>query len=212
MIPHTIGDPLERERHLLDRLRAGDQAAYEELVLAETGHLLAVARRILRNEQDAQDAVQQAFLSAFRALGTFNGTCRLTTWLHRIVSNAALMKLRSRAHRPEESIDPLLPQFLDDGHHAQQFNEWDVPADVKVFRREAAVRVRAAIDQLPESYRTVLMLRDIEEIDTATVAAMLGLTPNAVKIRLHRARQALITLLEPVFGARGAARPGSSVA
>jgi RNA polymerase sigma-70 factor (ECF subfamily) len=192
---------IDREQDLLDRLRGGDQRAYEELVRSETGHLLAVARRILRNEPDAQDAVQQAFLSAFRALPAFNGTCRLTTWLHRIVSNAALMKLRARAQRPEESIDPLLPRFQDDGHHVQQFSDWDVPADVRLFRREAAVQVRAAIDRLPEAYRTVLLLRDIEEIDTAEVAAMLGVTPNAVKVRLHRARQALVTLLEPVFAA-----------
>jgi RNA polymerase sigma-70 factor (ECF subfamily) len=69
-----------------------------------------------------------------------------------------------------------------------------------VFRKQAAERVRRAIDELPDTYRTVLLLRDIEEIDTAEVAAMLGVTPNAVKVRLHRARQALITLLEPVFG------------
>jgi RNA polymerase sigma-70 factor (ECF subfamily) len=204
MIPHAAPDPLESERRLLDRLRAGDGAAYEELVRAETGHLLAVARRILRHEQDAQDAVQQAFLSAFRALPAFNGSCRLTTWLHRIVTNAALMKLRASAHRPEESIEPLLPRFQDDGHHVQQFSDWEVPADVRLFRRESAAQVREAIERLPASYRTVLMLRDIEELDTADVAAMLGITPNAVKVRLHRARQALVTLLEPVFGSVGA--------
>jgi RNA polymerase sigma-70 factor, ECF subfamily len=223
MTPQAASPEVDRERDLLDRLRAGDEAAYEQLVRAETAHLLAVARRILRNEQDAQDAVQQAFLSAFCALSTFNGACRLTTWLHRIVTNAALMKLRSRSHRPEESIDPLLPRFLDDGHHVQQFSEWSVPADARVFRQQAAERVRRAIDELPERYRTVLLLRDIEEIDTAEVAAMLGVTPNAVKVRLHRARQALITLLEPVFGspadmpksgvaARSRIEPGGAVA
>jgi RNA polymerase sigma-70 factor, ECF subfamily len=198
----------DRERGLLDRLRRGDDLAYEELVRDETGHLLAVARRILRNEQDAQDAVQQAFLSAFRALPSFNGACRLTTWLHRIVTNAALMKLRVRAHRPEESIDHLLPRFLDDGHHERQFSEWSLPADARLVRQEAAARVREAIDRLPERYRTVLMLRDIEELDTAEVAAMLGVTPNAVKVRLHRARQALLTLLDPVPGERARAASG----
>ena len=200
MTPQAATTDIERERELLGRLRAGDDAAYEQLVRGETGHLLAVARRILRNEQDAQDAVQQAFLSAFCGFATFNGNCRLTTWLHRIVTNAALMKLRFRSHRPEESIEPLLPRFLDDGHHVQQFSDWNVPADARVFRKQAAARVRAAIDQLPEQYRTVLLLRDIEDLDTAEVASMLGVTPNAVKVRLHRARQALITLLEPVFG------------
>lgn len=198
--PRETSD-LASDRALLQRLRDGDERAYEQLVREETRHLIAVARRILRNEQDAEDAVQQAFLSAFRALHTFNGDCRLTTWLHRIVTNAALMKLRSKSHRPEESIEHLMPRFLEDGHHAQQFSDWNMPADSMLIRQEAAARVRAAIGQLPERYRTVLILRDIEQIDTAEAAALLGVTPNAVKVRLHRARQALITLLEPMFKA-----------
>ena len=120
---------------------------------------------MVRNEEDAQDAVQQAFLSAFRSLPTFNGQSRLTTWLHRIVTNAALMKLRTRGRRPEESIEDLLPTFLEDGHHAEQFSEWSLPADARMVRRETRKHVRAAIDRLPESYRTVLVLRDIEELE-----------------------------------------------
>jgi RNA polymerase sigma-70 factor (ECF subfamily) len=182
---------------LLARLRTGDEAAYEELVRAETRHLLGVARRLLRNEEDAQDAVQQAFLSAFRALPEFNGQSRLTTWLHRIVTNAALMKLRTRGRRPEDSIEDLLPTFLEDGHHTEQFTEWALPADRKLLRRETRAQVRAAIDALPDGYRTVLLLRDIEEMSTEEAARNLGLNPNTVKIRLHRARQALLKLLTP---------------
>src|SRR5687767_15861003 len=120
----TPAPSIQGEADLLARLRAGDEAAYEELVQAETRHLLAVARRLLRNEEDAQDAVQQAFLAAFRALPTFHGQSRLTTWLHRIVTNAALMKLRTRSRQPEGSIDDLLPHFLEDGHHVDQFSDW----------------------------------------------------------------------------------------
>jgi RNA polymerase sigma-70 factor (ECF subfamily) len=193
---------------LLARLRAGDEAAYEELVRAESRHLLAVARRLLRNEEDAQDAVQQAFLSAFRALPTFNGQSRLTTWLHRIVTNAALMKLRTRGRQPEDSIEDLLPTYLEDGHHTAQFSEWALPAESKLLRRETRGQVRAAIDALPDAYRTVLLLRDIEELSTDEAAQTLGVTPNTVKIRLHRARQALLKLLKPLMdaqprGARG---------
>jgi RNA polymerase sigma-70 factor (ECF subfamily) len=185
------------EAALLERLRAGDDAAYEELVRGETRHLLAVARRLLRNEEDAQDAVQQAFLSAFRALPTFNGQSRLTTWLHRIVTNAALMKLRTRGRRSEDSIDELLPKFMEDGHHVEQFSEWAIPADARMLRRETRAHVRAAIAALPDSYRTVLLLRDIEELSTEETAQALGVNPNTVKIRLHRARQALLKLLKP---------------
>ena len=182
---------------LLARLRAGDELAFEELVRRETGHLLAVARRLLRNDDDAQDAVQQAFLSAFRALASFNGQSRITTWLHRIVTNAALMKLRTRGRRPEDSIEDLLPNYLEDGHHVEQFSEWALPADRRLLQRELRARVRDAIDRLPESYRTVLMLRDIEELSTEETARALCVNANTVKIRLHRARQALVKLLKP---------------
>lgn len=182
---------------LLVRLRAGEELAFEELVRRETRHLMAVARRLLRNDEDAQDAVQQAFLSAFRALPGFNGQSRLTTWLHRIVTNAALMKLRTRGRRPEDSIEELLPGYLEDGHHVEQFSEWVLPADRRMLQHETRARVRAAIDRLPEAYRTVLMLRDIEELSTEEAAQALGVNANTVKIRLHRARQALIKLLKP---------------
>jgi RNA polymerase sigma-70 factor, ECF subfamily len=191
----------DTESALIERLRAQEEAACEELVRVHSGRLLSVARRMLRNEEDARDVVQEGFLSAFRAIQRFNGDCRLSTWLHRIVVNAALMKIRTRSRRPEESIEDMLPRFLEDGHHAEPTSDWG-SANALLEQRETRERVRAAIDQLPESYRTVLMLRDIEELDTAETAQLLGLTPNTVKIRLHRARQALAKVLEPSF------RPG----
>jgi RNA polymerase sigma-70 factor (ECF subfamily) len=188
----------DTETELLDRLRRQEAAACEELVRAHGGRLLSVARRMLRNDEDARDAVQEGFISAFRSIQRFNGDCRLSTWLHRIVVNAALMKIRTRSRRPEESIEDMLPRFLDDGHHAEPTSEWG-SASRLLEQRETRERVRGAIDRLPESYRTVLLLRDIEELDTAETARLLGLTPNTVKIRLHRARQALAKLLEPSF-------------
>jgi RNA polymerase sigma-70 factor (ECF subfamily) len=193
------------EADLLARLRAGEEAAFEELVRTESRHLLAVARRLLRNEEDAQDVVQQAFLSAFRALPSFNGQSRLTTWLHKIAANAALMKLRTRSRRPEDSIEDLLPKFLEDGHHADQHSEWVIPADVRLVRHETRAHVRAAIEMLPDGYRRVLLLRDIEEFTTEEAAEALGVTATAVKVRLHRARQALIKLLTPAMASSGPA-------
>lgn len=180
---------------LLQQLRAGDDRAYELLVRTYGGRLLAVARTFLRNEDDARDAVQDAFISAFKAIPRFQGDAQLGTWLHRIVVNAALMKLRRRRRKPEESIEPLLPTFLDDGHHAVDQAEWAAQADKLLESKQSALMVRAAIAQLPEGHRTVLILRDIEERSTEEVALELGVTANAVKIRLHRARQALGTLL-----------------
>lgn len=184
------------EQALVERLRAGEDAAYEELVRTRGARMLAVARRFLRSEEDARDAVQESFISAFKAIDRFEGGARLSTWLHRIVVNAALMKLRSQKRRPETSIEELLPRFREDGHFAEPPAEWQRPADELLERRETREQVRAAIDRLPESYRTVLLLRDIEDLDTAETAQALGITANAAKIRLHRARQALRELLD----------------
>jgi len=184
---------------LLARLRAGDDAAFAELVRREGGRMLAVTRRILRSDEDAQDALQDAFLVAFRHLPEFAGDARLSTWLHRIAINAALMRLRSRKRRREDAIEPLLPRFDSDGHFSDPGPAWRPDGEALLDRKETASLVRACIDRLPESHRSVLVLRDIEGLDTAEAAAALGLGIDAVKMRLHRARQALRSLLEPHF-------------
>ena len=187
------------EALLVTRLRGGDERAFEDVVRTFGGRLLAVALRFVRNNEDAQDILQSAYLSAFRALDRFEGNCQLSTWLHRIVVNTALMKLRSKKRRPEESIEDLLPAFQEDGHHVEQFSDWNIPADELLERRETCATVRACIDQLPDNYRAVLMLRNIEEQSTQQVASALSMTPTAVKVRLHRARQALSTLLRKEY-------------
>jgi RNA polymerase sigma-70 factor (ECF subfamily) len=184
---------------LVARLRAGDDEAFELVVRTYSGRLLAVTRRILGNDEDARDAVQDAFLSAFRSLDRFEGGSLLSTWLHRIAVNAALMRLRTRRRKPEESIENLLPVYKDDGHHQERFSSWTEPVDVSMTRAENRALVRRCIEGLPDTYRTVLVLRDIEELDTEETARALGISGNAVKIRLHRARQALRTLLAPHF-------------
>ena len=191
---------VDDETPLIAQLRAGDEAAFEQVVRQYGGRLLAVARRIVGTEEDARDVVQDAFLNAFRSLDRFEGNAKLSTWLHRIAVNAALMKLRTRKRKPEQPIDALLPGFLDDGHFEERFQSWEEPIDHAMEREENRELVRQKIDELPESYRTVLVLRDIEGLDTEETANMLGLSVNATKIRLHRARQALRTMLAPHFG------------
>lgn len=191
--------PVDDEASLVAQLRAGDELAFEQVVRSYGGRLLAVARRIVGSEEDARDVVQDAFLNAFRSLDRFEGNAKLSTWLHRIVVNAALMKLRTRKRKPEQSIETLLPSFLDDGHHEERFKSWDEAVDKLMERAENRELVRKQIDALPEGYRTVLVLRDIEGLDTEETANVLGLSVNATKIRLHRARQALRTLLAPHF-------------
>ncbi len=188
------------ERELLALLRQGDEHAYEQLVRRYGGRLLAVTRRLLRgDEEEARDAVQDAFLSAFRSIDRFNQDAAIGTWLHRIAVNAALMKRRRAGSRPEVALDPLLPTFDETAHHAEVVHTWPASAETIVMRAQTRTAVRQCIDQLPDTYRTILMLRDIEELSTTETAAALGISENAVKIRLHRARQALRTLLDPTM-------------
>lgn len=162
--------------------------------------MLAVLHRYLPDESDAHDALQETFLSMFRAIDRFAGDSSLGTWLHRIAVNAALMKLRRRRRKPEQSLDDMLPKFTLDGHRAQPRGAWSNVPEEAALGRETRTLVRAAIDQLPEGYRTVLLLRDIEERPTEEVAELLELTPANVKTRLHRARQALRELLDRTYG------------
>ncbi len=190
---------METESALLSQLRAGDADAYEEWVRREGPRLLAATRRLLRNDEDARDAVQEAFYNAFRSLDRFEGGSKVSTWLHRIALNAALMKLRSRRRKPERSIEEFLPTYLDDGHHVDRPQPWAESGEAGAIRAETRELVRSSIDELPTDYRNVLILRDIEELDTAETARLLGVSAGAAKVRLHRARQALRTLLDPHF-------------
>ena len=185
------------DESLVALLRAGDGIAYETFVRKYMPMMLRVARRFMRSEEDARDVVQDAFISAFKSIGKFALNAQLSTWLHRIVVNAALQRLRSQRRHPEEDIEEYLPKFQNDGHPVHATESWTENAESILQRNETGEIVRAAIDQLPDTYREVLLLRDIEELSTEEAAESLGVTPNAVKIRLHRARMALRTLLDP---------------
>jgi RNA polymerase sigma-70 factor (ECF subfamily) len=191
-------DDREDDAGLVAQLRAGDESAFERVVRQYSPRMLATARRILGNEEDARDALQDAFISAFKSLPQFEGDSRFATWLHRIGINAALMKLRSRQRRNERPISELLPRFLEDGHPAERPGPWE-PVEKLLERQETRDLVRRTIDELPDSHRIVLLLRDIEELSTEQAAEQLGVSAGVVKTRLHRARQALRTLLDTHF-------------
>src|SRR5262245_43709397 len=122
--PGRVLSPGGGEREFLDRLRAGDEHAFAELVREPGGRMLAVAQRFLRSSEDVADAVQEAFLAAFRSLHSFQGSSALSTWLHRILVNACLMKLRTRSRRRECSVEDLLPRFDETGSHAGPVRRW----------------------------------------------------------------------------------------
>lgn len=167
---------------LVARLRAGEGAAYDELFRTHAAAMAAVARRFFGDTPDADEAVQDALVAVFRAVGRFEETCQLATWLHRVTVNACLMKLRSRRRS-------RLVAFADDVA---------TTAGDPLTRAETCDRVRAGVARLPEAYRTVIGLREWEGLSTDEAAARLGTTPGVVKVRLHRARHALKAILDPL--------------
>jgi RNA polymerase sigma-70 factor (ECF subfamily) len=190
---------------LLDELRAGSAAAYERLVRENAPRVLGVARRLLRSDEDARDVVQDTFLSAFRHIGDFDGNARLASWLHKIAVNAALMKMRAKRRRPEESIEELLPKFLADGNHEREPSPWALGGEAAIASAEVRKAVRRAIDELPDLYRDIVLLRDIEDFSTEEAAHALGITIPAAKTRLHRARLALRERLDDLLRELGGA-------
>ncbi len=180
-------------------LRAGDPAASSNFVRDHISWMLAVARRILRDAGHAEDAVQNAFASIFAGLKNFEGRAALKTWMHRIVVNEALAIFRKNRPQKDESIDELLPVFDDNGCRIEApWASFETPESL-LQKSQTTDRVAELIEKLPDSYRVVLVLRDIEEMATSEVAEALGLSETNVKVRLHRARAALKKLLEPLI-------------
>ncbi|MCP5084677.1 MAG: sigma-70 family RNA polymerase sigma factor [Alphaproteobacteria bacterium] len=184
----------------LEALRNGDRAETERFVRQHAGWMLALARRMLRNGAQADDAVQNAFANIFKNLSRFDQRSALKTWMHRIVVNEALMLMRKTHRLREEPIDELLPVFDESGCRIEA--EWAVfqTPEAVLQQSQASAKITELINTLPENYRIVLMLRDIEELSTEEVAEMLDLSQANVKVRLHRARAALKKLLEPLMG------------
>lgn len=191
-----IDPATESDTGLVLALQRGDDEAFEILVRQHSARLLIVIRRILQNDSDAQDALQDTFLNIYKSIHRFTPGARLSSWLYGIAVHCAQMKARTRSRQRERAIEDLLPNFTKDGAHADALAGWNEPAGESLDRADLRTRVRQRIAELPESYKTVLLLRDIEQFDTEETAAILKISTGAVKVRLHRARQALRTLLE----------------
>jgi len=181
-------------------VRNGDVVATEAFVRTHAAWMLTVAKRILRDRARSEDAVQDAFINIFNGLDKFDGRAKITTWMHRIVINQALMVLRKHNRANETSIDDLLPEF-DEGSCRIE-DSWSAPSETPeahLLRSDIRKKTSEQIDKLPDNYRSVLILRDIEGLSTAEVGELLGLSDVNVKVRLHRARSALKKPLEPLM-------------
>lgn len=191
------------EAKLVAGLRGGDPRSCELLVRTFGGRMYAAARRLLQHDDDAHDCVQDAFLRAIRGMERFEGRAGIGTWLHRIVVNLALNRLRARQRRSEESLDELLPVFDEDGFRVEPAGAAFTAPELALERDESAAMLDELLARLPDGHRNVLLLRDVEEYSTEETATLLETTPGAVRVRLHRARAALKTLLESALAERG---------
>lgn len=174
---------------LVSRAKAGDRQAFDDLVTATYAEAFTLATRLMGNEEDASDVVQDAYLRAFRAIGRFRGDARFTTWLYRIVANCAATSLGKRGRHRHEELDESI-NVVDD--HP------DRDPERKASDAYDRVRVQAALSALPEKLRVVVVLRDVYDLPHEAIAAELGITETAAKVRLHRARKKLRARLFPV--------------
>ena len=187
------------EESLLASARAGDAAAFASLVMPHRDSILRLTQRILRNREDAEDAVQTAFLDALRHLDGFQGRSRFSSWLTRIAMNAAFMRLRSVRRKTELSLDEMFQRDT-----ASRFEVVDARSnpEQQCSANEARVLLAKAMDRLGPLYAEVLHMLHVQGLPVRDVARILGVPVGTVKARLHRARFKLTRHLRPMFGRR----------
>ena len=183
------------EARLVERLRTGDVTALEALMEQYGSRIFRVARGIARTDADAEEVVQDVFLTLARKIGSFESRSTLGTWIYRVTTNAALLKRRGKRVQLEVSLEDNLPTFKEDGHRdgprEYLLADWSQTPETDLLDGEARAVLSRAIDELPESYRAVLVLRDVEELSSEETARVLGESVGSIKSRLHRARMAL---------------------
>ena len=187
---------LEDEHLLVSAAKQGENGAFEELVNRYERRILRLTWNITGNHEDAEDALQEAFIKAYSHLSEFRGESRFYTWLVRIAANEALMKLRKR--RPEESsIDEPVPD--EDDLMPRELDDWSPSPEQKCAQNELREILHQAVEKLEPDFRMVFVLRDMEELSTEETALLLGLSVPAVKSRLLRARLKLRLRLNRFF-------------
>ncbi len=180
----------DSDEALVEEAKKGDEDSFEKLVIRYRDKMYRLAHRLSGDSHEAEDILQETFLQVYQRLDTFRGEARFSTWLYRVAMNIALMHQRSTRRRLTESLDRYLPQFDENDRLARLDLEYGrvAQADELMEKEELAEKVREAIDRLPEDYRLVLVLRDLEELSTSEAAQRLEIEEGTVRIRLHRAR------------------------
>ncbi len=200
--PRADGQPTDRE--LVERAQNGEAAAFAVLVERHQRQLYRLALRMTGSEADAQEVLQEAFLNAYQKLPLFRGEAQFSSWLYRIAANSALMRLRRKRRAPDALADQPLelagPRFSAEGHlEPTSTSDWSQRADEQMMSGELGVAINEAVQELPDDYRTVFLLKDVDGLSNEDIAQALDLTVPAVKSRLHRARLALREKLGEFF-------------
>jgi RNA polymerase sigma-70 factor (ECF subfamily) len=186
----TSAAPVPEDADLVTAVLGGDKAAYETLVRRHNQRLFRAARAIVRDDDEAEDVVQQVWVAAYQGLAGFRGESALTTWLTRIVVNEALARRRRQKKGEHLALIDEEARAVTDGRTPEE----------EAAAGELGRLLEAHIDRLPDIYREVLVLRDVEEMTTAETAACLGVSEETVRVRLHRARRELQGSLSEAVG------------
>jgi len=191
---------VQDDRELLARAQAGDMSAFEALVARHEDKVYGLALRMTRSEADAAEITQDTFLSAYQHLAEFRGEAAFGSWVHRIAANNALMRLRRQKVLDIVGEDLTGPEFTDRGSLAEApESDWSRRADDQLLDEELGRAIQVATDALPEGYREVFLLKDVEGLSYEEISEMVGISVPAVKSRLHRARLALRETIDAFY-------------
>lgn len=191
----SAGD--DEDLRLVALANEGDYAAFEQIVDRYQDKAYRLAWSMMKDDDQAADVVQDAFLNVYRKLDTFKGDSKFSSWIYRVVVNAALMKLRKQKRRSEVQLDALGPSFLDDDHTVTSMSQWRTRGDEAALDHELREKIVAAVDELEPKYQTVFVLKEVEGLSLQEIGDIMDLSIPAVKSRLHRARLYLRATLEP---------------
>jgi RNA polymerase sigma-70 factor (ECF subfamily) len=187
---------------LIAGLRSRDQASYQQLIAEYGPALYRIALRLTDGPHDAQDVLQETLLTVMAKVDTVQDPAMLGPWLRRVTVNNALMRLRGRREEPISGLGPAGTEFTPDGRRTHPVSSWPPLPEDELLRREARGVLEAAVSQLPDGAREVYVLAEIEDLPREEVAELLGVTREAVRVRLHRARTTLRQALEDYFAER----------
>jgi RNA polymerase sigma-70 factor, ECF subfamily len=193
--------PAEEERLLIERVKVGDHEAFDALFQRYFSTVSRQAVRLTGNREEAEEVVQEVFLTVYEKAKTFRGASAFSTWLYRVTANAALSRLRRRKKGEELPLDDYLPSFREDGHHqVRPVVDWSNELEERLASAERQRLIQQALDQLSPVDKAVVVLSDLEGLSDREIGSALGLSELAVKARLHRSRLFLRGKLAATLG------------